>query len=77
MSTDLTVPQEWPVARRRPRRRGAERERLREALADGYEGGASIRDVAAGHGLSYGLARTLLLEAGVTLRSRRRRPVAR
>lgn len=55
---------------RRPRRRGEERERLRAALADGYDGGASIRALCAEHGLSFGLARTLLLEAGVELRGR-------
>lgn len=35
-----------------------------------YEAGASIRTLAARHGVSIGRARTLLLEAGVTFRSR-------
>ncbi|WP_233534061.1 helix-turn-helix domain-containing protein [Streptomyces murinus] len=78
MSTDLTTSQpERRGARhdlqRRPRRRGKEREKLRKALAKKY-GKASIRALAAEHKLSYGLTRTLLLEAGVELRSRSRRP---
>ncbi|MDX2919684.1 helix-turn-helix domain-containing protein [Streptomyces sp. NE06-03C] len=55
---------------RRPRRRGKEREKLRMSLAKQYDGGLSIRKVAGPAGLSYGLTRTLLLEAGVTLRTR-------
>lgn len=35
-----------------------------------YTTGASIRDVAAQENVSFGLARQLLLEAGVTLRGR-------
>lgn len=58
---------------RRPRRRGQEREQLRRDLAKGYDSGASIRVLAADYELSFGLARTLLLEAGVTLRTRARR----
>ncbi|MGW5930549.1 helix-turn-helix domain-containing protein [Streptomyces anulatus] len=62
---------------RRPRRRGQEREQLRTDLAKGYDGGegpgSSIRRLAAAHRLSYGLTRTLLLEAGVELRARARR----
>lgn len=59
---------------RRPRVRGDERARLQKALADGYAADASIRALAAEHGLSYGLTRTLLSEAGVRLRPRARRP---
>ncbi|MBT2453318.1 helix-turn-helix domain-containing protein [Streptomyces sp. ISL-86] len=78
MSTDLTTP---PQERRdelirRPRRRGEDREQLHQVLADAYNDGASIRALAAEHDLSYGLARTLLLEAKVELRNRRRRPKA-
>ncbi|WNI31461.1 helix-turn-helix domain-containing protein [Streptomyces sp. ITFR-6] len=78
MSTDLTTPpQERRGARnnlqRRPRHRGEERETLRQDLATGYGALASIRDLAAKHDLSYGLTRTLLLEAKVSLRSRNRR----
>lgn len=58
---------------RRPRRRGEEREQLRKDLAKGYAARSSIRTLAAVHGLSYGLTRTLLLEAGVKLRTRARR----
>jgi hypothetical protein len=54
---------------RRPRIRGEERERLRAKLADGYAG-ASIRTLADRYGLSFGLTRTLLLEADVELRDR-------
>ncbi|WTW95459.1 helix-turn-helix domain-containing protein [Streptomycetaceae bacterium NBC_01309] len=55
--------------------RGEEREQLRQVLAIGYRAGASIRALGAAHDdLSYGLTRTLLLEAGVTMRSRARRP---
>lgn len=55
---------------RRVRRRGEEREKLRASLAEGYDGGLSIRKLAGPAGLSYGLTRTLLLEAGVELRTR-------
>ncbi|MFJ7592473.1 helix-turn-helix domain-containing protein [Streptomyces sp. NPDC097617] len=82
MSTDLTTPsQERRGARheltRRPRRRGDDRDQLRQTLADAYsDGGVSIRALAAEHDLSYGLARTLLLEAKVELRHRPRRLTA-
>lgn len=58
---------------RRPRLRGEDRDKARSAAQQSYDGGASIRDVAAEYGLSFGLVRTLLLEAGVTLRPRARR----
>jgi len=77
------VDQKAPVRRgarghqvRRPRRRGEDREQLRTDLAKGYQGRSSIRTLAAGHDLSYGLTRTLLLEAGVELRTRARRSQA-
>ena len=49
---------------------GADRARVRSEAAARYEGGASIRAVAGGIERSYGCARALLLEAGVTLRAR-------
>lgn len=58
--------------KRRPRRRGQERELLRGQLKEGYARPASIRVLAAEHDLSYGLTRVLLLEAGVKLRTRMR-----
>jgi Helix-turn-helix domain len=61
---------------RRPRLRGEERDKVRAAAKKDYDGGASIRDVAAEHNVSFGLARTLLLEADVELRTRRRRTKA-
>jgi hypothetical protein len=61
---------------RRPRLRGEERDKVRAAAKKDYDGGASIRDVAAQHNVSFGLARTLLLEAKVTLRTRTRRAKA-
>ncbi|PSK52409.1 hypothetical protein B0E38_04735 [Streptomyces sp. 111WW2] len=50
--------------------RGPDRVVLRQDLARDYRAGASIRAVAAEHRLSYGTARTLLLEEGVRLRTR-------
>jgi hypothetical protein len=46
------------------------RQSLREELKAAYEAGASIRDLATSQKLAFGTVRTLLLEAGVTLRSR-------
>ncbi|MBM9506730.1 helix-turn-helix domain-containing protein [Actinacidiphila acididurans] len=60
--------------KRRPRRRGEERELLRAQLKKGYARPASIRNLAAEHDLSYGLTRVLLLEAGVELRTRKHKP---
>jgi hypothetical protein len=54
----------------RPRLRGEEREEMRKTLAKKYDAGASIRELATEHSLSYGLTRHLLVEAGVTLRGR-------
>lgn len=46
------------------------RQTLRAQLKTDYEAGASIRDLATSQKLAFGTVRTLLLEAGVTLRSR-------
>lgn len=75
MSTDQTAVE---AARRgarhglvkRPRLQQEKRVQLRSDLAKGYDGGDSIRNLAAEHKLSYGLTRTLLLEADVPLRPR-------
>ncbi|MFD5788651.1 helix-turn-helix domain-containing protein [Streptomyces sp. NPDC127037] len=55
---------------RGPQLRGEARDAVRTAVADGYRAQASIRQLAAEHGLSFGLTRTLLHEAGVTMRGR-------
>jgi len=62
-----------PPQKRRPRLTGEARERMRTAIAPAYKAGDTIRGLAALHDLSYGLTRALLLEAGVTLRTRRGR----
>ncbi len=49
---------------------GAARETLAAELAEKYRGGASIRDLAADVGRSYGFVHRVLLEHGVTLRGR-------
>lgn len=49
---------------------GRERDRLAALLAQRYLAGASIRALATESGRSFGWVRTLLLEAGVELRSR-------
>ncbi|MEW2631600.1 helix-turn-helix domain-containing protein [Streptomyces sp. NPDC048389] len=54
----------------RPRLRDEDRARVTRELAEAYETGASIRALAAEADLSYGTARTLLLEGGVKLRGR-------
>lgn len=46
------------------------RARLTNKLKSAYEAGASIRELAAEQHLAFGTVRTLLLEAGVALRSR-------
>lgn len=60
------------------------REQLLHELRNAYEGGASIRTLAATTGRSYGSIHSMLLESGATLRSRggpnhtsRRRETAR
>lgn len=55
-------------ARYGPRLKGPARAQVSEALAVRYEAGATIRALAVKHGWSYGRVRSLLLEAGVTLR---------
>lgn len=49
---------------------GAEREKLSLTLVKEYEAGASIRELAASTGRSYGFIHRVLDEAGVTLRGR-------
>lgn len=49
---------------------GADRARVRSEAAARHEAGASIRVLAESADRSYGFMRALLLEAGVTLRSR-------
>jgi hypothetical protein len=49
---------------------GGRRQAVREQLAIRYTQGASIRTLAAESGRSYGLVHRLLVEAGVTMRSR-------
>ena len=55
---------------RQPRLTGPFRTAAAEDLADLYLQGATIRSLAARTGRSYGGTRALLLEAGVTLRTR-------
>ncbi|GAA2948816.1 helix-turn-helix domain-containing protein [Kitasatospora cinereorecta] len=81
MKTDLTAPrQERHGARheltRRPRLTDKERDLVRAQLAKGYAANASIRNLAAEYDLSFGLTRTLLLEAKVELRHQPRRLTA-
>ena len=52
----------------RPRVTGDARAKLGALLRKEYEAGTSIRKLAAAHKLSYGTARTLLHDAGATLR---------
>ncbi|MFJ3274131.1 helix-turn-helix domain-containing protein [Streptomyces sp. NPDC086776] len=54
----------------RPRLKDKERSRKRRDLAEAYRAGASIRSLATWMDMSYGTARTLLLEANVKLRGR-------
>ena len=49
---------------------GEHRDRARKRAAELYVQGCTIQSVARQLGRSYGLARELLLEAGVTLRAR-------
>jgi hypothetical protein len=46
------------------------REQLLHELRNAYESGASIRNLAATTGRSYGSIHSLLLESGTTMRSR-------
>ncbi|MFD3844785.1 helix-turn-helix domain-containing protein [Streptomyces microflavus] len=77
MSTENNQQDNGPVPRgargpqeHRERLTAQERADLRNAVATAYEEGASIRDLVAVHPASYGLIRALLLEAGVTLRTK-------
>jgi Helix-turn-helix domain len=49
---------------------GAERTKLAGEVRKQYEKGRSIRDLADGHGRSYGFIHRLLIENDVTLRGR-------
>jgi hypothetical protein len=49
---------------------GEARDQLTQELVEAYRQGASIRDLAASSGRSYGLIHKLLGEAGVQLRAR-------
>lgn len=49
---------------------GAERDKLTTDLKKKYAAGASIRDLAAQTGRSYGFVHRVLSDAGVTLRGR-------
>lgn len=55
---------------RAPRVTGEERERLAAMLVAQYEQGASIRELAASTGRSYGFVHGVLTESGVALRGR-------
>lgn len=46
------------------------RDQLVRELRSAYEGGASIRNLAASSGRSYGSVHSMLLESGTTMRSR-------
>jgi len=50
--------------------RGAERAEIARELAELYALGSTMRSLAVRTGRAYGTVRTLLLEAGVTLRAR-------
>lgn len=54
----------------RPHLKGDKREKAKSRAAELYATGCSIRAVAADLGRSYGFTHALLLEAGVTLRTR-------
>jgi hypothetical protein len=49
---------------------GAEREKLAADLRKKYDGGQSIRSLAASSGRSYGFVHRILNESGATLRGR-------
>ena len=49
---------------------GAEREKLAADLRKKYDGGQSIRTLAAASGRSYGFVHRILSESGATLRGR-------
>ncbi|MEW2068456.1 helix-turn-helix domain-containing protein [Streptomyces sp. NPDC007346] len=68
MST--TAPAARLTTKYRARLKGDKRTETGWKIAAEYVAGASVRAVAESAGLSYGTARVLLLEAGVTLRPR-------
>ena len=49
---------------------GAARDKLATDLRKKYDGGQSIRSLAAAHGRSYGFVHRILSESGATLRGR-------
>jgi Helix-turn-helix domain len=49
---------------------GGERDKLSGTLRKKYDGGASIRDLAASTGRSYGFVHRILSESGASLRGR-------
>ncbi len=49
---------------------GADREHLASVVKRRYDGGDSIRDIAAATGRSYGFVHRVLVECGAPLRSR-------
>lgn len=49
---------------------GTERDKLTATLRKRYDGGASIRELAASTGRSYGFIHRVLTESGATLRGR-------
>ena len=49
---------------------GASRDKLANQLTKRYEGGASIRDLAASTGRSYGFVHRILSESGASMRGR-------
>ncbi|OBI36047.1 transcriptional regulator [Mycobacterium sp. E2238] len=56
--------------KRTPQRSKQTREQLLFELRSAYEGGASIRTLAASTGRSYGSVHSMLLQAGATMRGR-------
>jgi hypothetical protein len=68
----VQVPQEAVVAELGKGRRvqGGERDKLATDLKKKYAAGASIRELAAATGRSYGFVHRILSESGVTLRGR-------
>jgi transposase-like protein len=55
---------------RNPRKSNKTRDQLLDELRNAYEGGASIRNLAATTSKSYGSIHSMLRESGTTMRSR-------
>ncbi|OSC40860.1 helix-turn-helix domain-containing protein [Mycobacterium decipiens] len=55
---------------RNPRKSRKTREQVLQELRNAYEGGASIRNLVASTGRSYGTIHSMLRESGTTMRSR-------